>query len=102
MPPDTAMWDAGGGAGSLEVICRLSSVPIAPLSRRALSAWKLGSKRRLNASSNLAPDRAEAAARARAGSWSIGFSQKIALPAAAARTLRSEEHTSELQSLMRI
>src|SRR3546814_2305023 len=79
----------------------LSSVPIAPLSRRALSAWKLGSKRRLNASSNLAPDRAEAAARARAGSWSIGFSQKIALPAAAART-RSEEHTSELQSLMRI
>src|SRR3546814_20570563 len=68
----------------------LSSVPIAPLSRRALSAWKLGSKRRLNASSNLAPDRAEAAARARAGSWSIGFSQKIALPRSEERRVGKE------------
>ena len=83
-PPDTATYEGGGGAGSLEVICRLSMFPIPPSSSFALSARKFGSKRRLKASSRRDPSSTCAAERARPRSWSIGFSQNTALPAAMA------------------
>ncbi len=62
----------------------VSSAPTWPAPSAAFSAWKLGSKRRLKPTSSLAGASSVAAALARARSRSIGFSQKIALPALAA------------------
>ena len=69
----------------------ISGSPISPESRRFLRAAKVGSKRRLNPIMQGTPafETASAHLRARSRSRSTGFSQKIALPAAADRMMRS-------------
>ncbi len=98
-PPDVRTKPGGGGAGSWLVMLTVSTAPISPASIRAFSAWKLASKRRLKPSSSLAPASFGAAARARARSRSIGFSQKIALPAAWAARHRSRWVSVELATI---
>ena len=68
-----------------------SSTPISPLRKRSCRDLKLGSKRRLNPTSILTPAAATTRRHAstRRSDRSIGFSQKIALPALAAATARS-------------
>ena len=66
------------------MMCSVSRLPIAPACSFCRSARKLGSKRRLNPRKSRALPSAPAAERARSTLRSTGFSQKMALPAAAA------------------
>src|SRR6185312_2779580 len=91
MPPEWRMYSSGGAPGSRLVTTSISGVPISPASRRAFTAANVGSKRRWKPIMHVTPAFFTAAAHsfARARSRSTGFSQKIALPAAAARTMKS-------------
>ena len=73
------------------MIVRISRLPIAPAATRACSAAKLGSNRLLKPTMSVA-FRLSTTSRQRlmrSALRSIGFSQKIALPAFAARSIRS-------------
>src|SRR5581483_511564 len=69
----------------------ISGLPISPASSLRFNAENVGSKRRWKPIMHGTPARATASthARARSSDRSTGFSQKIALRAAAARTMRS-------------
>ena len=88
MPPDTARYGIGGGAGSrLEMRTRCSAPTVPAATESRTNRWA-GSKRRLKPTCSRAPASATAAnARSTsARSSDSGFSQKIALPDDAAAT----------------
>ena len=91
MPPDRLMYSTGGAPGSREVMLTISTAPTAPSSIALRTARKCGSKRRLKPTISAAPVSSTTRRQAltRATSRSIGFSQKIALPARAKRSIRS-------------
>ena len=86
IPPDTATYSAGGGAGSRLVIRRISGTPIPPPAITSRIRAKSGSNRRLNPTWSLtaALRTAPRISSRRLRSRSTGFSQKICLPARAA------------------
>ena len=92
MPPEPLMYSTGGAPGSRLVMTSISGLPISPASMRRRTSLKVGSKRRWKPIMQATP-----AARtfsphstARGTDRSTGFSQKMCLPAAAARVIRSE------------
>jgi hypothetical protein len=91
MPPETRMYSGGGGAGSrLEIRTRCGS-PTAPAATASRTDWCAGAKRRLKPIWNGTPasSTARSARSTSARSSDTGFSQKIALPASAAATMKS-------------
>src|SRR5258708_882360 len=90
-PPVLGIEAGGGGAGSGLVMIPCRNAPICPSSIALFRAAALGSKRRLKPTSTgtgvLASEARQRSTLAM--SRSIGFSHRIALPAAAARSIRS-------------
>ncbi len=89
MPPDTALYSAGGGAGSREVIFSICGAPILPSTMSCLIFKKLGSKRRLNPIISLTPDDCAVlmAFLTTSSDKSTGFSQNICFPALATSSI---------------
>ena len=85
------MYGIGGAPGSRLVTTSISGVPISPAASLVFTAANVGSNRRWKPIMHVTPARATASAQvlARAMARSIGFSQKICLPAAAAARIRS-------------
>src|SRR5579875_1806620 len=90
-PPEPAAYDSGGGEGSRLVMRSRCGSPTRPFTTASRTALCAGSKRRLNPTMSGVPFLAIAwSARSTSPrSSEIGFSQKIALPASAAATMRS-------------
>ncbi len=91
IPPETRTYASGGGAGSRLVMRTRCGSPTRPVATAARTEAWAGSKRRLKPIWNGTPA-ASTASSARSTvsrSSETGFSQKIALPARAASTMRS-------------
>ena len=91
MPPEPFKYCAGGAPGSRLVMISISRAPISPRATRVWASEKVGSKRRWKPIMQATPAACTATAHptARATDKSTGFSQKICLPACAARWIRS-------------